>query len=157
VIEIIQATSPAEVEMMRELFTEYADSLGIDLCFQGFAGELAGLPGMYAPPEGRLLPAGDAEGGRIAGCAGLRRLADGVGEMKRLYVRPAFRGRAVGRLLATAILDEARAIGYRRVRLDTLPSMAEAQRLHTSLGFVDIPPYRENPIPGARYLEVALR
>src|SRR2546426_4834914 len=124
-MEIVQALTPGHVAEARALFREYERSLGVDLCFQGFEQELAGLPGAYAPPRGRLLLSLD--GAAPAGCVALRPLADAVCEMKRLYVRPAFRGRRAGRQLAEAVIAEARAIGYARMRLDTLPSMKEAK------------------------------
>ena len=154
-MEIVQALTPGHVAEARALFREYERSLGIDLCFQGFEQELAGLPGAYAPPRGRLLLALD--GAAPAGCVALRPLADAACEMKRLYVRPAFRGRRVGRLLAERILAEARAIGYPRMRLDTLPSMGEAIALYRALGFVEIAPYTTNPVAGALFMELALR
>ena len=146
-----QATSPADVETARALFLEYQKSLGISLCFQSFDAEVASLPGAYAAPEGRLLLA--FVGDEPAGCVALRKLEDGICEMKRLWVRPAFRGMRLGRRLAEAALSEARAAGYRAVRLDTLPSMREAQALYVSLGFVDIPPYNDHPIEGTRFME----
>jgi putative acetyltransferase len=136
------------------LFVEYQASLGISLCFQSFDAEVASLPGAYAAPEGRLLLA--FVGDEPAGCVALRRLEDGVCEMKRLWVRPAFRGMHLGRQLAEAVRSEAAAAGYRAVRLDTLPSMREAQALYTSLGFVDIPPYNDHPIEGTRFMEARL-
>ena len=153
-MELLQAVSPEELKAVRELFLEYASSLGFDLCFQGFSDELARLPGEYAPPAGRLFLA--FEDGRMAGCVGLRPLDAGDCEMKRLYVRPAFRGSGIGRKLALAVIDAARNAGYGRMRLDTLDSMKEAIALYESLGFQEIPPYRFNPIEGARYFELRL-
>jgi len=137
------------------LFQEYAASLGFNLCFQSFDQELAGLPGEYAPPQGRLLLA--RTGGELAGCVALHPLQAGVCEMKRLYVRPQYRGQGIGRALLNTVLGEARAIGYQRMRLDTVePVMQDAVRMYRAYGFREIPPYRENPIPGALYMEIEL-
>jgi len=144
----------SELESVRTLLAEYAAALPFDLGFQGFDEELRGLPGAYAPPGGALLAA--HVGDRMEGCVALRPLEADVAELKRLYVRPTLRGSGVGRLLAEAAVDEARRLGYARIRLDTTPGMAEAAALYERLGFRDIPPYRENPIPGARFLELEL-
>ena len=167
-VRIVPAESPESLAQARELFLEYATALGIDLSFQNFSEELAGLPGEYAPPAGCLLlaygdepPGSTAEGpverAQLAGCGALRRIDGDTCEMKRLYVRPAFRGQAIGRALAMALIEEARRIGYARMRLDTLPTMREAAALYHSLGFREIPPYRFNPVPGTRFMELALR
>jgi putative acetyltransferase len=150
--EIVQASSAEQITQIRELFLEYAQSLGFSLCFQSFDQELAGLPGDYAPPDGRLLLASSA--GRSAGCVALRKLGPGICEMKRLYVRPESRGARLGRRLAERVISEARAMGYQRIRLDTVePVMKDAVALYRKLGFIDIAPYRPNPIPGALYME----
>jgi putative acetyltransferase len=152
---ISQAQSPVQIAQVRELFLEYEKSLGFSLCFQSFDQELAGLPGDYAPPDGRLLLA-EYEG-QIAGCVALHKLEPGICEMKRLYLRPAFRGKSLGRRLAEIIMSEARAIGYRRLRLDTVePVMKDAVALYRLLGFQEIAPYRANPIAGALYMELVL-
>ncbi len=150
-----QAESPAQIAQARELFLEYADSLGFSLCFQSFDQELAALPGDYAPPDGRLLIA--EYRGQLAGCVALHKLEAEICEMKRLYLRPQLRGRGVGRTLAEAVIAEARAIGYRKMRLDTVePVMPNAVAMYRRLGFVEIDPYRANPIAGALYMELGL-
>jgi putative acetyltransferase len=151
---IIAAHLPEHIPEVRAMFREYAGWLGFDLCFQDFESELAGLPGAYAPPAGRLFLARCDDA--WAGCVGLRRFEGNICEMKRLYVRPAFRGRGVGRILAVAVIDAARLGGYARMRLDTITSMAAANGLYERLGFHDIGPYRPNPIQGARYMELVL-
>jgi ribosomal protein S18 acetylase RimI-like enzyme len=151
----VRATTPADVPTVRELFTEYATGLGIDLAFQAFDEERAQLPGRYAPPTGRLLLAWDGES--VAGCIALRELDDHRCEMKRLYVRPAYRGTGLGRVLAVRAIEEATAIGYAGVYLDTLPSMAAAIELYKSLGFVPSERYCHNPVPGELFLYKPLR
>ena len=154
-MEIRIATSGEEIETVRRLFREYQASLGVDLCFQNFESELAELPGKYAPPEGRLYLA--FEGVEAAGCAGLRKIEQGVCELKRLYVPPLHRGHGIGRLPAIQAITDAREIGYERIRLDTLPSMRPARKLYQKLGFKPIAPYTENPVQGALFMELKLR
>jgi len=150
-----QAESPIQIAQARELYLEYADSLGFSLCFQSFDQELASLPGDYAPPLGRLLLA--EYRGQLAGCVALHKLDPEVCEMKRLYLRPQLRGRGVGRALAEAVIAEAWVIGYRKMRLDTVePVMPNAVALYRRLGFREIDPYRANPIAGALYMELVL-
>jgi putative acetyltransferase len=153
-IVIREAESPEDIAVVKRLFTEYAESLGIDLCFQGFEKELAELPGAYARESGRLLLA-EIDGDAV-GCVALRRLSDGICEMKRLYVNPNLRGLRIGRLLVNEIIARGRRIGYERMRLDTMPSMQTAIGMYRSLGFVEIEPYCNNPIPGALFLELRL-
>jgi ribosomal protein S18 acetylase RimI-like enzyme len=154
-MKLIQAKSAEEIDRARELFEEYAAGIGIDLCFQSFEKELAELPGKYVPPGGRLLIAIDEH--QAAGCVALRKIADGVCEMKRLYVRPGFRGTGLGHTLAEAIILSAREIGYQRMRLDTLPGkMDRAIAMYRSLGFKEIGPYYDNPVERALFMELEL-
>lgn len=155
-VVIHDAVGPVDISIVKTLFREYADALGVDLCFQNFAGELANLPGDYAPPRGCLLIA--EVDGAPAGCIALRPLAgDGDqrtagGEMKRLFVQPRARGTGLGRALAETLLERARTIGYREVKLDTLASMTAARALYASLGFRECAPYYHNPLPGTVYM-----
>lgn len=150
-----QAKSPSQIAQTRELFLEYAQSLGFSLCFQNFDNELAGLPGGYAPPEGRLLLA--TYQSQLAGCVAMHQLEPGICEMKRLYLRPQFRGKGLGRALAERIIAEARQIGYQSMRLDTVaPVMKDAVAVYRKLGFREVAPYRPNPIAGAMYMELEL-
>jgi ribosomal protein S18 acetylase RimI-like enzyme len=153
-VEIRPALGAEDVSAARDLFEEYARSLPFGLDFQDFEEELRSLPGEYAPPRGRILLAW--VDGELAGCVALRPWDEERCEMKRMYARPRFRGRGAGRALAEAVMAEARAIGYRWMRLDTVPGMDAALALYRSLGFHEIPAYRHNPIPGAVYLEAAL-
>ncbi len=143
-----------KIKIVRELFREYSDSLGFDLCFQNFKEELQSLPGEYSPPAGSLLLAVSREG--AAGCIALRRIDNSICEMKRLYVRPAFRGRGVGQELCRRIIATGLELGYSSMRLDTLASMSAARELYCSLGFREIEPYRYNPIEGAVFMELRL-
>jgi putative acetyltransferase len=149
-----QAQTSAEFDIVRALLREYQQALGVDLCFQGFATELATLPGNYAPPSGRLILA--RHEGEVMGCVALQRVDATRGEMKRLYVRPSARGLGIGRQLVEHVLKEAKSIGFSVVVLDTLPTMIEAQRLYEEFGFSEIEPYRANPIAGTRYLGKSL-
>jgi putative acetyltransferase len=154
-LHIFQANSDADIQQARVLFEEYASGLGISLCFQNFDQELVNLPGDYAPPHGRLLLA--IEDDQLAGCIAMRKLEPGVCEMKRLFLRPAYRGQGLGRILVDAIIDEALKIGYTHMRLDTLPGrMDKAIALYQSIGFVEIGPYRDNPVDGAKFMELDL-
>jgi putative acetyltransferase len=154
-LSVFQAESHAQIAQARELFLEYAQSLGFSLCFQNFDNELAGLPGDYAPPEGRLLLL-ECEG-QLAGCVALHKFDSGICEMKRLYLRPQLRGKGLGRVLAERIIAEARQIGYQQMRLDTVgPVMKDAVEMYRKLGFKEIAPYRLNPMAGTVYMELEL-
>jgi putative acetyltransferase len=151
----VNANSPDQIAAVSELFLEYAESLGFSLCFQGFDKELAELPGDYAPPRGRLVLAMHDD--KAAGCVALHPITENVGEMKRLYVRPDFRGKGLGRALAERVIADAREIGYKELRLDTVePRMQAAVAMYRQLGFHEIAPYRPNPIEGALYMELQL-
>ena len=153
-MRIKSAETPEFVRIARELFVEYSESLEVDLCFQDFAGELAKLPGEYARPAGRLMLV--FEGQDAVGCGALRPIDDAVCEMKRVYLRPSVRGKGAGRMLIAELIEIARELGYQRMRLDTLPSMKQAMTIYHSLGFREIAPYRVNPVPGAKFLELDL-
>ena len=155
-MRIVQVNTDQEIQQARELFQEYEAAMGTTPCFQNFAQELAGLPGDYAPPSGRLLLA--TEDDRLAGCIALRRLGPDACEMKRLFVRPPFRGSGLGRRLVDAVVEEARKTGYTRLRLETLPGkMDSAISLYQSFGFTEIPPYTENPVEATKFMELNLR
>ena len=152
---IHQPTSANEMQVVRELFEEYAQAIGVDLATQNFSQELTDLPGKYAPPAGCILLA--TVDGQPAGCVALRPLADGACEMKRLYVRRQYRAAGLGRTLAEHIISQARTRGYASMRLDTIPSkMRGAVSLYLALGFQWIPAYWDNPLPGAQYMELKL-
>lgn len=152
---IHSAESASQIESVRELFLEYARSLSFNLCFQSFEQELARLPGDYAPPDGRLLLLSREDS--AAGCVALHKLDAGTCEMKRLYVRPEFRGLGLGKVLAERVIADARGVGYRKLRLDTVePVMKTAVAMYRNLGFREIEPYRANPIEGALYMELQL-
>jgi ribosomal protein S18 acetylase RimI-like enzyme len=153
--DVCQAESPSQIASVRELFLEYANSLSFSLCFQSFEHELAALPGDYAPPAGRLLLA--TSNNQPAGCVALHQIAPEVCEMKRLYVRPQFRGQGLGRILTEHVIADAREIGYKKLRLDTVePLMRDAVAMYRKLGFREIASYRDNPIEGALYMELEL-
>jgi putative acetyltransferase len=152
---LVQVEHEEDVKQARQLFREYEAWIEVDLCFQSFEKELAGLPGDYAAPDGRLLLA--FEEGELAGCIALRKRERGVCEMKRLFVRPEFHGKGIGRQLVDAIVREAKEIGYQKMRLDTLPpKMNKAIAIYRSMGFVEIEPYYDNPVPGATFMELAI-
>lgn len=153
-IEIIEANTDERIAHAKALFQEYAESLGFDLCFQDFAVEMDRFPEQYSPPTGGLLLA--LAQGQPIGCVGVRYFDEGVCEMKRLYVRPQFRGKHAGRKLAEAAIAAGKTLGYKHLRLDTLRTMERANQLYKTLGFVEIGPYRENPIEGAVYMELRL-
>lgn len=154
-LSFVQAESAEQFERVRELWREYAGWLAVDLCFQNFEQELDELPGRYAPPAGRLLLA--MSDGKLAGCIALRRIGEGICEMKRLYVRPGFRGQGIGRKLTTLLIKEARSEGYASMRLDTLPEkMTEAVAMYRAAGFTEIEPYYHNPCAGTLYMELKL-
>jgi GNAT superfamily N-acetyltransferase len=151
---IDQATTTADVDAIRMLFREYAHELQVSLCFQEFAAELTGLPGQYAAPRGRLLLA--CAKGDSVGCVALRPISDTIGELKRLYVKPAFRSQGIGKRLAERIVAEARSIGFERIRLDTLAPMTAARRLYETLGFIPCPAYYETPLQDTIFMELKL-
>ncbi|MGH9405738.1 MAG: GNAT family N-acetyltransferase [Terriglobia bacterium] len=153
-VEIVPAASQDEIAEARRLFEEYGRSLSFSLCFQGFSEELASLPGAYAPPAGRLLLARVPEG--FAGCVALRPIDAATGEVKRLYVAPEFRKKRIGRMMAERVIEEARKIGYAKLRLDTLTAMTEARSLYRSLGFYETAPYHASPLSGTVYMELVL-
>jgi len=154
-MKLVQVESDEQVQQARGLFEEYAAWVGFNLCFQNFDKELSELPGDYAPPNGRLLLA--VENDQVAGCVALRKIGEGIGEMKRLYVRPEFRGKGLGRTLTETIIEAARDLGYRRLRLDTLPGkMDQAIAMYRSLGFKDIERYYNNPYETAAFMELLL-
>jgi ribosomal protein S18 acetylase RimI-like enzyme len=154
VIRLHAASSPSDLESVRTLFREYADSLGVNLDYQGFEEEVRDLPGKYAPPSGTLMLAFNDD--ELVGCVGVRPIDDEIAEMKRLYVRPAGRGLGLGRTLAEAAIRFATVTGYSRMRLDTLPQMDRAQDLYRSLGFMPIEAYRYSAVPGTVFLELVL-
>lgn len=155
-IDIRAASGPEDMDRIRELFREYQQWLGVDLCFQDFDDELAALPGFYAPPQGRLFLAFDSSDGALVGCVGLRPISAERSEMKRLYVRDAWRGKGLGRALAVFCVSEARVAGYKNMCLDTLGHLHAARALYFDMGFVEIEPYYENPLDGVCYMGIEL-
>ncbi len=153
-MRIQDADTPEFVELVRALFREYESTLNVNLCFQGFENELTNLPGEYARPSGRLLIA--FEGDEAAGCGAFRKLENDICEMKRLFVKPTHQGKAIGSALARALIQDAQAAGYARMRLDTMPTMQKAIALYRSLGFQEITAYRFNPVPGSLFFELLL-
>ena len=154
-MNVIHVQTPQHIEEIRRLFREYEQFPGVDLCFQGFESELAGLPGRYGPPSGALVMALDGE--QAAGCVAMREIEEGICEMKRLYVRPRYREASLGRKLACSIIEQAAALGYTLMRLDTLDTLKQAMGLYESLDFKKIGPYYDNPLPGVVYWERALK
>ncbi len=154
--DIRAAQTAADMDLIRELFREYQDWLDVDLCFQDFEAELAALPGLYAPPEGRLYLVFDETDGALVGCVGLRPRDHGRCEMKRLYVRPPWRRHGLGRGLTTLCLDEAREAGYEELCLDTLAQLHGARALYRDMGFKDIDAYYDNPLDGVSYMAISL-
>ncbi len=154
-MRIQDADAPKFVEIVRALFREYESTLNVNLCFQGFEKELANLPGEYVRPSGRLLLAFESD--EAVGCGAFRKLESDICEMKRLFVRPKYQGKTIGSALARALIQEAQAAGYARMRLDTMPTMQKAIGLYRSLGFQEIAAYRFNPVPGSLFFELRLR
>lgn len=154
-VTIRRAETTEEIEAVRGLLVEYAQGLRVELSYEGFDEELAALPGAYGPPNGTLLLL--KVGGQAAGCGGLRPLSPGVGEVKRIFVNAAYRGRGLGEVVVRSIISSARERGYHQLRLDTLPTMSVAARLYRKLGFREIPAYWPSPVPGTQYFELELR
>ena len=155
VVEFQHITGQDKLQEVKQLLTEYAESLNIDLAFQNFETELKELPGKYCPPDGALILV--TVDGNASGCVALRRISDDICEMKRLYVRDAYRGLGIGRKLVAMVIEEAARLGYRYIRLDTLPTMEKALELYRASGFYEIEPYVFNPIKGTRFLELKLQ
>jgi len=153
-MNIIHVQTPQHIREIQSLFREYEHFLNVDLCFQGFEAELAGLPGRYGPPTGALVMALDGE--HAAGCVALRKIEEDVCEMKRLYVRPGYRAKGLGRQLAQTIIEQAISLGYTLMRLDTLDTLEQAMGLYASFGFTKTPPYYDNPLEGVVYWELPL-